>query len=108
MWFQVLNFGSGYRETVGPKGDWGRAATTRKVLTAVDLNKWAIVFPSELEKDAKKFCIALQQQGPKLGIKVRGLLQQSFTNGTCHKMSENQIFRSRFSYISIAKIIFKF
>lgn len=68
--FQTLYFGGGYREVVGPKGDWGRAATTKKVLVAKPIQNWAFVFPANFEQDAKKFCMILQDQAPRLGIQV--------------------------------------
>ena len=55
---------------VGPKGDWGRAATTKKVLTAMPIANWAVIFPTSMESDAKKFCRTLSEQGPRLGIQV--------------------------------------
>jgi len=55
---------------VGPKGDWSRAATTKKVLTSVPIASWAIIFPASMESDAKKSCTTLAEQGPRLGIQV--------------------------------------
>jgi hypothetical protein len=68
--FQCLYFGGGYKEIVGPKGDWGRAATTKKVLSAKPIKNWALIFPASFEGDAKKFFATLQDQAPRLGIDV--------------------------------------
>jgi hypothetical protein len=55
---------------VGPKGDWGRAATSKRVLVGKPIKNWAFVFPASFELDAKKFFLALQEHAPKLGIQV--------------------------------------
>jgi len=55
---------------VGPKGDWGRAATSKRVLVGKPIKNWAFVFPANFELDAKKFFLALQEHAPKLGIQV--------------------------------------
>ena len=65
---EVLCFGNGYRETVSPKADWGRTATTKPVLMAVPVNKWAIFFLDKNEAIVRNFCKVLTQQGPKMGM----------------------------------------
>lgn len=67
---EVLHFGKGYKEQVNPKADWGRAATSKQVLTPVPLTKWAVVFVSKNQSIVKQFCQVLSQQGPKMGINV--------------------------------------
>ena len=59
---EVLHFGKNYKETVSPKGDWGRTATTKNVLTPVNLVKWAVIFPSKNQPVAKSFCQILQKE----------------------------------------------
>ena len=48
---------------VNAKGDWGRTATSRPVLTPIALNKWAIFFVDKSKAVAQGFCKTLQQQG---------------------------------------------
>ena len=67
---ETICFGKNYREAVRPNADWGRSATSKNVLTAVPLNKWAIVFVEKNEMVVRNFCKILQQQGPKMGIPV--------------------------------------
>ena len=67
---ETLVFGKGYQEKVSPKADWGRAATTKCVLTPVKIEKWAILFVDKNENVVKNFCKIMQQQGPKMGIPV--------------------------------------
>jgi hypothetical protein len=67
---ETICFGKNYREVVRPNADWGRAATTKLVLTAVPLNKWAIIFVEKNETVVRNFCKILQQQGPIMGIPV--------------------------------------
>lgn len=67
---EVLHFGKGYKEQVNPKADWGRAATSKQVLTPVPLTKWAVVFVSKNQQIVRSFCQILSQQGPKMGINV--------------------------------------
>merc|ERR1712008_274014 len=40
---ETIMFGKGYREVVRPNADWGRAATTKHVLTAVNLTNPRVV-----------------------------------------------------------------
>jgi len=65
---EVMCFGNNYRETVTPKADWGRAATTKPVLTAIPVTKWAIFYVDKNEKIVQNFCKCIQQQGIKMGI----------------------------------------
>jgi len=67
---EVLHFGKNYKEPVNAKGDWGRAATSKNVLTPVNLVKWAVIFPSKNQPVAKSFCQILQKEGPRMGIQV--------------------------------------
>lgn len=67
---EVIHFGKNYRETVNPKADWGRAATTKEVLTPVPLKKWAIFFPDKSKAIVQNFCKVMQQQGPRMGIPI--------------------------------------
>ena len=53
-----------------PNADWGRAATTKHVLTAVKLEKWAILFAPKNEQVVKNFCSTFRDQAPKMGIAV--------------------------------------
>ena len=53
-----------------PNADWGRAATTKHVLTAVNLTKWAILFAPKNENVVKTFCGTFREQAPKMGIQV--------------------------------------
>ena len=66
----TLHFGGGAKESVGERGDWMRAATTKPVLDHRVMDKWAIVYQSRDEKIAKTFCQSLVQQCPKMGIQV--------------------------------------
>ena len=59
-----------FREVVRPNADWGRAATTKHVLTAVNLTKWAILFAPKNENVVKTFCGTFREQAPKMGIQV--------------------------------------
>ena len=63
---EILFFGKGYKERVNDKADWGRAATSKNVLTAVPLNKWAIVYVDKNDAIVRSFCKCLTQQGPRL------------------------------------------
>jgi len=65
-----LVFGNRYEETASPKGDWSRAATSKPVLTAVNMNKWAIFLPEKSKQAVQAFCKALQQQAPRMGIQI--------------------------------------
>ena len=58
-------FGRNYSEMVSQKADWGRAATTKHVLTAVNLTKWAIVFFHKNENIVKAFCSTFREQAPR-------------------------------------------
>ena len=55
---------------MNPKADWGRAATSKNVLTAVPLNKWAIIYVERNETVVRNFCKIMQQQGPRMGIPI--------------------------------------
>merc|ERR1712059_49624 len=57
---------------IGPKGDWNRAATSRNVLTAIPLNKWAIFFPRRNMNEVQAFCQTMIQQARRIGIEIAG------------------------------------
>lgn len=63
----TLNFGQNYKE-VASRGDWGKAATSRKVHTAVALERWALIFPEMAENSAKGLLSAIKEQAPRMGI----------------------------------------
>ena len=66
----TLEFGNGYTESVGPRGDWSRAATTKHVLSPRPLHKWTVVIPSKDESTAKSFVDMVRQQAKWMGISV--------------------------------------
>lgn len=66
---EYLHFGDGYKERVS-KSDWGRAATTKKVLDARAIDKWVVIYPKSADAVSKGFCQMLAQQAQRLGIQV--------------------------------------
>ena len=54
----------------GPKADWNRGAMNNKVLTPVRLLNWAVVYPSRLEADVRKFIETLGGCAQKTGIEI--------------------------------------
>jgi len=66
----TLEFGNGYTESVGPRGDWSRAATTKHVLSPRPLHNWTVVIPSKDESTAKSFVDMVRQQAKWMGISV--------------------------------------
>merc|ERR1719273_2757006 len=67
---EILFFGKGYKERVNDKADWGRAATSKNVLTAVPLHKWAIVYLDKNDAIVRSFCKSMTQQGPRMGLQI--------------------------------------
>jgi len=65
-----IYFGGNYKEMVSPKGDWNRAATSKTVLTAVSLSKWAIFYPQRNMNDVRAFCTTMVQQAKRMGIEM--------------------------------------
>ena len=53
------------------RSDWSRAASTKPVLTPVNLERWAVVFTKKDRSVVERFCKAMQQQAPKMGIQMR-------------------------------------
>ena len=66
---ETLYFANGKSETIGPKGEWNRAATN-SVLTAVSLTKWAIFFPEKNKAIVQNFCKELQRVASRMGIQM--------------------------------------
>lgn len=66
---ETLFFGRGRQETIGPRGDWNRSATS-SVLTPINLTKWAILFWDKNKSSVQGFCNALQQNAKKMGITI--------------------------------------
>ena len=66
----TLEFGNGYTETVGPRGDWSRAATSKHVLRPRPLHNWTVVVPSKDEASAKTFVETVRLQAKWMGISV--------------------------------------
>ena len=66
---ETLFFGNGKKETIGPKGDWNRAATS-SVLTPVNLTKWAIFFTEKNKGIVQAFCGELQRNAKRMGITI--------------------------------------
>lgn len=60
---ETLYFGNNYHEVVNAKGDWGRTATSKPMLTAIQLNKWAVLFDSKNGDIARKFSKLMMEQG---------------------------------------------
>lgn len=57
-------FSGGYTENIGgPRADWTRSATTRPVLTPVNLDHWSIIYPLESDKIMKEFFQMMKEQG---------------------------------------------
>ena len=50
--------------------DWGRDATNNHMITAVDLEHWAIIFVSKNRNNAQDFTSSMMQIGPQLGMRV--------------------------------------
>jgi len=67
---ETMYFGGNYKEIVSSKGDWNRAATSKPVLTAVALKKWAIFFPHRSMTDVRAFCTTMIQQAKRMGIEM--------------------------------------
>jgi len=65
---ETIVFGAGQRERVSAKADWGRAATSKPVLTAIPVTKWAIFFLDKNAQIVQNFCKCMQQQGVKMGL----------------------------------------
>jgi len=66
----TLHFGAGQSERL-TRSDWSRAASTKPVLTPVNLERWAVVFTKKDRSVVERFCKAMQQQAPKMGIQMR-------------------------------------
>lgn len=66
----TLHFGGGYKEIVGPKGDWGRTTASKPVLKAIDLTKWCLIYPRREEQTAKGLVQVLRNVCPKMGLNV--------------------------------------
>jgi len=66
---ETLIFGKGRQETIGPKGDWNRAATS-SVLTPVNLTKWAIFFVEKNKSVVQGFCQSLQQNARRMNMTI--------------------------------------
>ena len=66
----TLEFGNGYTETVGPRGDWARAASSKHVLRPRPLHNWTVVVPSKDAGTAKTFVETVRQQAKWMGISV--------------------------------------
>ena len=60
---ETLYFGNNYHEVVNAKGDWGRTATSKPMLTSIPLNKWAVLFDKKNNDVAKKFSKMMMEQG---------------------------------------------
>ncbi len=67
----TLHFGQNHKELVGPKGDWTRASTNRTVLTAANVERWAIVYPVSAKSTATAFMTILKQQAPRMGVNFK-------------------------------------
>lgn len=52
----------------GPQADWGRDATRNKVLTAVDLRNWTVLFSKRDDGRASEFINMLQTCCRQMGI----------------------------------------
>jgi len=66
----TLHFGGGYKEVVGPKGDWGRTTASKPVLQAIDLKRWCLIYPRREEQTAKGLVQVLRNVCPKMGLHV--------------------------------------
>ena len=67
---ETICLGGGYKELVGPKADWGRAATSRPSLTAVKINKWAIFLPEKNTPIVQNFVKTMTQVCGRMGMSL--------------------------------------
>ena len=67
---QTLFFGRGYKEKVNPSADWGRAATSKAMLTGVNVREWILIFPQKDSAVAQTFFKEYQRQGKNLGVEI--------------------------------------
>lgn len=65
---QIIHFGGNYSERVSEKGDWNRAATSRSVISPIQLHKWFIFFPARISSEVKTFCQTMIQQARRMGL----------------------------------------
>lgn len=68
---ETLHFGGNASIQVGPEADWGRQATSNKVLVSVDFDKWVIVYSKRDSARAMEFTKMLRSVCPAMGISVK-------------------------------------
>ncbi|XP_020903024.2 piwi-like protein Ago3 [Exaiptasia diaphana] len=56
--------------SAGNEADWGREATRQKVISAVDLHSWMVLFCKKDQSKALEFISMMKQVTPSLGIRV--------------------------------------
>nr|XP_022317079.1 piwi-like protein 1 [Crassostrea virginica] len=65
---EKIIFGNNYTCMAGPQADWSRDATRNKVLTAVDLKNWTVIFVKRDAGKASEFINSMQQCCRQMGI----------------------------------------
>ena len=66
---EEIMFGSS-RCRAGPQADWSRDATREKVITAVPLRQWVVVYTKRDSSKAHDFVSMMQKVCPQMGIDV--------------------------------------
>lgn len=52
------------------EADWSRDMRGKKLISAVNLKDWVIVFPRKNAQMAQEFCNTLSKVGPPMGMKI--------------------------------------
>lgn len=65
---EKIIFGGNFTCMAGPQADWGRDATRNKVLTAVDLRNWTVLFSKRDASKASEFINMMQTCCRQMGI----------------------------------------
>lgn len=65
---EKIIFGGNFTCMAGPQADWGRDATRNKVLTAVDLRNWTVLFSKRDAGKASEFINMMQTCCRQMGI----------------------------------------
>jgi len=66
-----IMFGNGAKVKSGPNADWGRAATTSNVITAVPLRNWVVMYTRRDQTKANDFIGTIMKCAPQMGIECR-------------------------------------
>lgn len=72
--------GGGKVFSAGPQGDWSRECTRNRLISAVNLQNWAVFYTRRDARKANDFITTMQRETGNMGINCKPPIRQELSN----------------------------